>query len=184
MQIVSSILHLQALNVQNADANAALHNASARVHAIAAVHERLYTGKDIRVVSLEVFLASLCSNIEDALGRAGSVQVDSVPIEVPTDMAIPLALVVNELLTNALKYGRSPYHVALKTQEERLVLMVSDAGQGPVTHEKRIGLGSQIVEAVAKQLSACVETTRGPTGYLVTLMIPLQPAPQDESVNS
>jgi two-component sensor histidine kinase len=49
------------------DANAALQNASARVHAIAAVHEKLYTGKDVRVVSLDVFLDSLCSNIGDAL---------------------------------------------------------------------------------------------------------------------
>jgi len=184
LQIVSSILHLQATNVQNAEASAALQNASARVHAIAAVHERLYTGKDIRIVSLDVFLTSLCSNIGDALGHAGSIQVDLVPIEVPTDMAIPLALVVNELLTNALKYGRSPYRIALKTQGERLVLTVSDAGEGPATHERRTGLGSKIVGAVAKQLAATVETTRRPEGYFVELMIPLQAAPKHESADS
>jgi two-component sensor histidine kinase len=69
-------------------------------------------------------------------------------------MAIPLALVVNELLTNALKYGQSPYSVALKTQGERLVLAVGDAGQGPARDKTPTGLGSQIVEVVGKQLSA------------------------------
>jgi two-component sensor histidine kinase len=174
LQIVSSILHLQGANVRNAEANAALQNASARVHAIAAVHERLYGGKDIRVVSLDGFLADLCSNIADALGRAGLVEVDLASVEVPTDMAIPLALIVNELLTNALKYGSPPYRVVLKTQEGQLGLAISDAGPGPATGEKRTGLGSRLVEALANQLAATRETTRRPEGYRVELTMPLQ----------
>ena len=173
LQIVSSILHLQGANVGNAEANAALKTASARVHAIAAVHERLYSGKDIRVVSLDVFLGNLCKDIAGALGRADSVQVDVAPVDVPTDTAIPLGLVVNELLTNCLKYGRSPYLVAVRAQEERLVVAVSDAGPGPATDERRTGLGSQIVGALSKQLAATLETRRRPEGYLVELTIPL-----------
>lgn len=176
MQIVSSMLHLQAAHVQNADANTALQAASARVHAIAAVHERLYTGKDIRVVSLDVFLASLCANIGDAMGGSEPVQVDLASVEVPTDMAIPLALAVNELLTNALKYGRPPYRVILKAQGEHLILTVSDAGLGPATQQKSTGLGSKIIETVATQLVAAVETTRRPDGYVVELVIPRQVA--------
>jgi two-component sensor histidine kinase len=178
LQIVSSILHLQGANVQNAEANAALQNASARVHAIAAVHERLYGGKDIRVVSLDGFLADLCGNIADALGRAGLVEVDLASVEVPTDTAIPLALIVNELLTNALKYGRPPYRVVLETRERRLVLAICDAGPGPATDEKRTGLGSRLVEALAKQLAATRETTRGPEGYRVELTMPPQVPPE------
>lgn len=176
LQIVSSMLHLQAAHVQNADANTALQAASARVHAIAAVHERLYTGKDIRVVSLDVFLASLCANIGDAMGGSEPVQVDLASVEVPTDMAIPLALAVNELLTNALKYGRPPYRVILKAQGEHLILTVSDAGLGPATQQKSTGLGSKIIETVATQLVAAVETTRRPDGYVVELVIPRQVA--------
>lgn len=130
-QIVSGILHLQATHVENADTNAALQSASARVHAIAAVHQGLYTGKDIRVVSLDVFLASLCSNIGDAMGGPEPVQVELVSVEVPTDMAIPLALAVNELLTNSRKYGRPPYCVSLKTQRDHLVLTVRTPARAP-----------------------------------------------------
>jgi two-component sensor histidine kinase len=176
LQIVSSILRLQGSQVRNAEANAALKTASARVHAIAAVHERLYSGKDIRVVSLDAFLGSLCNDIAGALGRADSVQVDLASVEVPTDMAIPLGLVVNELVTNSLKYGRAPHRLALRAQEERLLVAVSDAGPGPATDERRKGLGSQIVEALAKQLAATVEKTRRAEGYVVELTIPLPAA--------
>jgi Histidine kinase len=62
LQIVASILHLQGSHVESPEATAALQNAGARVLAIAAVHERLYTGSDIRVVPLGTFIANLCSN--------------------------------------------------------------------------------------------------------------------------
>jgi two-component sensor histidine kinase len=180
LQIVASILHLQRGHVQNAEAHAALQDASARVRAIAAVHERLYAGKDIRTVPLGAFLASLCSNIGDALGRADAVRVDPASVEVPTDVAIPLALIVNELLTNALKYGRAPYHVVLKAPEGRLVLAISDAGPGPAKDERRKGLGSQIVEALTRQLAATIETFHRAEGYLVQLTVPLHASAKHE----
>jgi two-component sensor histidine kinase len=148
------------------------------------VHERLYAGQDIRVVSLGEFLASLCSNIADALGRADTVQVDLASVEVPTDMAIPLALIVNELLTNALKYGRRPYGVVLKAQDGRLLLATSDAGSGPATDEIRAGLGSQIVQVLTKQLAATIATKRGSEGYIVELTIPLRAPPGHENPDS
>ena len=101
LQIVSSILHLQVPHTQSAEAADAMRSAAARVMAIAAVHERLYTGSDVRVVSLHAFLESLCEEIGRALGCSEDIEVDFGPIEVPTDMAIPLALIVNELVTNA-----------------------------------------------------------------------------------
>lgn len=183
LQIVSGILHLQGMNAQSPEASAALQIASARVLAIASVHERLYTGHDIRVVPLGTFLANLCSNIGDALGRADSIDTDLAPVEVPTDMAVPLALAVNELLTNALKYGRPPYRVTLKETGKHLTLSVADAGTGPPPGEGRTGLGTQIVATVAGQLSAKVETMRRPDGYLVELIIPPQAIRTHESTD-
>ncbi len=173
LQIVSSILHLQCGHTENEEAIKALQNASARVLAIAAVHERLYTGSDIRVVPLGPFLTSLCSNIADALGRADCIEVDIASVDLSTDMAIPLALAVNELLTNAVKYGRSPYRVIVKAQDDRLALTVSDSGQGPATDESRTGLGSRIVKNTARQLGATVETLSCPDGYFVEFIIPM-----------
>jgi len=183
LQIVSSFLHLQRAHVQNAEANAALQSAGARVHAIAAVHERLYGVKDIRVVSLGEFLASLCESIGNALGRGDSLELDLASVEVPTDTAIPVALIVNELLTNALKYGRAPYRTVLKAAEGRLLLTVSDGGSGPPANGTRTGLGSQIVKALARQLGATLETKCRAGGYVVALTIPLKSAPNDEPGN-
>jgi two-component sensor histidine kinase len=182
LQIVSSILHLQSGHTENEEAIKALQNASARVLAIAAVHERLYTGSDIRVVHLGPFLTALCSNIADALGRC--IEVDIASVDVSTDMAIPLALAVNELLTNAVKYGRSPYRVILKAQAGHLALTVSDSGQGPATDESRTGLGSRIVKNTARQLGATVETLSRPDGYFVEFNIAMDVKSNHESPNS
>ena len=95
LQVVSSILQLQLPHTENAEAAAAMRSASTRVMAIAAVHERLYSGHDVRVVSLDTLLADLCRDIGRALGCSGGIHVDLGPIDVPTEMAVPLALTVN-----------------------------------------------------------------------------------------
>jgi two-component sensor histidine kinase len=145
------------------------------------VHERLYSGSDVRVVPLGPFLTTLCNDIADALGRADCIEVDITSVDVSTDMAIPLALAVNELLTNAVKYGRSPYRVILKAQDGRLALTVSDSGQGPATDESRTGLGSRLVKNTAMQLGATVETLNRPDGYFVEFNIPMDVKPDHES---
>ena len=78
----------------------ALRSAAARVLAIAAVHERLYTGEDASVVRLDTFLSDLCGEIGRACGCPDGITTDVQRADVPTDMAIPLALIVNELVTN------------------------------------------------------------------------------------
>ena len=132
---------------------------------------------------LDAFIRDLCRDIEQAMGCADCVEVELASIEVVTDMAIQLSLVLNELLTNALKYGSSPYRVGLQARDGSLVMTVTDAGEGP-TDQERKGLGSQIVAAAAKQLAATIETIRSPEGYRVELRIPLRPAVKDESVDS
>ncbi len=183
LQIVSSILHLQGVHSHNEVATRALQDASARVLAIAAVHEGLYTGSDIRVVPLGSFLAALCNNIGEALGHANCIELDIASVEVPGDTAIPLALGLNELLTNAIKYGRPPYRVALRNHAECLVLTVDDSGEGPPVEETRAGLGSLIVKNATLQLGASLETKRRPGGYSVELTIPV-PQPKHESIDS
>ena len=117
------------------------------------------------------------------MGGADSAEVDIASVDAPTDMAIPLALVVNELLTNAVKYGRSPYRVTLSGHDGRLVLTVSDGGLGPATDESPTGLGSHIVRTAARQLGAALEATCRPGGYSVELNIPLHSAPKNESLD-
>ena len=184
LQIVSGILGLQAAHSRNDEAKAALQEASARVHAVAAVHERLYgDGSDIRVVALGPFLKALGANIGDALGRVDSLVLDITSFDVATDMAIPLALAVNELLTNAIKYGQPPYRLGLHARNGGLLLTVSDSGRGPAGEVPRTGLGSRIVQSVAQQLEASLETSLRPEGYFVELIIPMPAMAKHENID-
>ena len=132
LQIVSSILKLQVPHTQSPEAADALRSAAARVLAIAAVHERLYTSDDIRAVSLNVFLQDLCQDTGRALGCPHGIEGDFDAVDVNTDMAIPLALIVNELVTNAIKHVGPPCRVTIrKSAPDTLLLSVSDRGQGP-----------------------------------------------------
>jgi two-component sensor histidine kinase len=114
LQIVSGLLHLGMAQIENAEAAEVMRGAAARVLAIAAVHERLYTGDDVKVVALDAFLGNLCGDIARALGCAARIEIDLGPTEVPTDMAVPLALIVNELVTNAIKYADPPYRITMR----------------------------------------------------------------------
>lgn len=173
LQIVSSVLNLQGAHLQNNEAKAALREASARVIAIAAVHERLYTGGDVRVVSLDGLLENLCGSIGEASG-CEDIAVSLAPATAPTDMAIPVALIANELLTNAIKYGRPPFRVLLETSDGNIILTVTDAGAGATGKGLRSGLGSRLVKSLATQLGARLNTSHRADGYYIELIAPLR----------
>ena len=78
------------------------------------MHERLYTGEDTRTVRLDTFLRDLCHDIHRASGSPGGIETDFDRVDVPTDMAVPLALIVNELVTNVIKHVGPPCGIALE----------------------------------------------------------------------
>jgi two-component sensor histidine kinase len=176
LQIVSSILQLQVSDAQDEGTADALRNAAARVLAIAAVHERLYTGDDVAVVRLDTFFADLCQDIGRSYGCQDSIRCEADRVDVPTDMAIPLALILNELVTNAVKYAVPPCDVTLRAGTESLTLAIADKGQGPAKVQPRRGMGTRIVEGLCAQLGAQMETKQESTGYRIEVTVPL-PAP-------
>jgi two-component sensor histidine kinase len=93
-------------------------------------------------------------------------------------MAIPLALIVNELVTNVIRHVGPPCHVAIRTDlQGGLAIGVSDTGHGPSGEAQRTGMGTRIVQVLTKQLGARVETKLGEQGYSVEMTIPV-PAKQ------
>jgi two-component sensor histidine kinase len=177
LQIFSSVLQLQIPHTQSTDAADALRSAAARVLAVAAVHERLYTGEDVSVVRLDAFLSDLCDEIGRAYGCPDDgIRTDVQAVDVPTDMAIPLALIVNELVTNVVKHVGPPCRISLRSElGDALKLIVSDTGQGPAKGQPRLGLGTRIVDAFSTQLGAQVETKQVSGGYNIELTVPLPP---------
>ena len=137
LQIVSSLLHLQARKAGAAAQQ--FHSAAARVAAIAAVHQELQKFDDVGTVALDRYLTDLCKELATASGSAEQARplvVDADPLVVSTDLAVPLALIVNELVTNAIQHSRpggkdGRVHVVLKNAPDNFSVSVSDPGDGP-----------------------------------------------------
>jgi two-component sensor histidine kinase len=92
---------------------------------------------------------------------------------VPREQAVALALIINELLTNAFRHGAPPCRVILQdggTDDFRLI--VSDCGAGPKNGDNKAGLGSRIITAFVQQIGGSMQTTADSGGYHRELHVP------------
>ncbi len=174
LQLISAMIGLQARRLEG-DAQGVLRRAAERVDAVALVHRRLYTSNDVEFVELDQYLENLVAEFRRALepdGAVGKIELTTQPIRVETDKAVSIGLIVNELVTNALKYayaGREPGSVRIGMAQAPggLRLSVEDDGVGypapaaPQPRAKGTGIGGMIVKAMADTLHATI--THDPT---------------------
>jgi two-component sensor histidine kinase len=178
LQIVSALLHLQAKTAGAAESQ--FRNAAARITAIAAVHHQLHKSDYVGTVQLDQYLTDLCQEIASASGnvyRTGSLVVDAVPLTIPNDIAVPLALIVNELLTNAIQHARpvgegGAIQVVVRSEPDEFSVCVSDPGSGPDPKQATSGLGTRLVDALTRQINATITKQRLVAGYAVTVTVP------------
>lgn len=169
LQIIASLLHLQAASSDNNDIKAALTNAMGRVAAVAQVHRRLYTSHDLNSVMLNQYLESLLEDLRRSAegDRLTQLTLVSDPIEIDPDRAVAIGIVVNELVMNAVKYaypnGAGPIHVKLLANGDKVILSITDEGIGiqATPAPGSTGMGQRIVSAMAQKLDAQQE--RDPT---------------------
>lgn len=162
LQLVSSILSLDAATPGEVDARERLRRAGARVMAVASVHELIYRSGQVATVDLDGYLVDLCRSLGASV--QGTVSCRAVPVRLDTDHAISLALMVNELVANAFGHGlrdRSDGHVEVTCDRDgdELVLRVADNGSGKPVGGRQ-GLGTRIIDAMVSQLDATM--TEGP----------------------
>jgi PAS domain S-box-containing protein len=166
LQIVSSLINLQARTLAEPTLRAAFDETQQRIQSIALVHERLYQSKDLARISLDEYFGSLVENLlyaHDAAARGISSKI-SAAVEVPVSVAIPCGLIVNELATNSLKYAFPKHHggtirVTLEERAGEVELVVADDGVGlppNIDPRKATSLGLDLVFTFAEQLGATV----------------------------
>jgi two-component sensor histidine kinase len=183
LQIVTGMLHLQANSVNDPKLSKYLAEASNRISAIGRAYERLAYDAEVDSIDLGAYLQAVCA---DAISSSRwKLAVNAVPgILIHPDRAIPIALIANELVTNATKYafvGRTTGHVQVslsQPNENAILLLVRDNGVGlppEFTLTKSKGLGMRVVTALAKQLGGDVSQGRVPDGTEFALLIPLKP---------
>jgi len=164
------------------DAAGQFHDAAARVAAIAAVHQQLHMSDDVGTVALDQYLVDLCREITAASSssdQAWTIAVDAAPLVIRTDLAVPLGLIVNELVTNAIQHARPSsgsgrVQIALKTAPDLFSISVSDAGKGTplYANTQPSGIGARMIEAFARRIDATITKGRRPAGYSVRVTVP------------
>jgi two-component sensor histidine kinase len=183
LQIVSAMLHLQANTVDDDAVKAHLAEASGRVSAIGRAYERLSYDADVENIDLGPYLQAVCADAMSG-GPHCKLQFSAAPgIELDPDRAISLALIVNELVTNAVKHGlsgRGDGQISVRLDrhdDDTARISVRDDGVGLPAgfdlNESR-GLGTRIVAGLAKQLEAAVSHRGDGGGTEFVLMVPLK----------
>jgi two-component sensor histidine kinase len=163
LAIVSSLVQMQANLVADPAAREMMKDTQARISAIASLHKRLYTSPDVRTVEINAYLKSLADEVAAGL-NLGSRKLTFLPAEaevnLATDKAVSLGVIVTELLTNAAKYaypGTGPGEIRLRVglvDQHHAQVAVEDDGVGwSGTGEiKGSGFGSRIIKAMTQTL--------------------------------
>jgi two-component sensor histidine kinase len=184
LAIVASMLKLQASEVNDPELTPHLEEAAYRVLAVAKAHERIHQGNGPDRLDLGVYVSDICRDLNDAVSIR-HIEVAAEPgINVMTDRAVPIALMANELITNAVKYayqGNQSGNIWVRVAhgaDDMIELSVCDEGRGlPADFDIRSapGLGMRIVRTLSRQLDATIELRRLDPGTKFVLTVPREP---------
>ena len=165
-QIVSNLLDLQLQYTENQDALAILRECSNRIKSISLIHEKIYMSKDSNTINLKDYLNELSSQL---LSSYNTMSINVVlytnleTIFIDTDMAIPIGLIINEMISNSLKYAfidnsirNNKIEIESKKDNELLTVYYHDNGRGidsefDITTTRTMGL--QLVSSLVKQMN-------------------------------
>jgi two-component sensor histidine kinase len=185
LAMISSLATLQSNIVTDPAAKAALAEMRARILAIAGIHRRLYTSADVRQVDLDAYLKNLGGELLAAVGEGEQAHALTVHadtnVRISTDRAISVAMVVTELVTNALKYaypegqsGEIRIYLAAESADRAVVRVEDDGvgwtGSGPALGT---GLGSRIIQAMTKSLHGDLVYRQKGRGTSVAFSFPI-----------
>ncbi|KAA5610545.1 sensor histidine kinase [Rhodovastum atsumiense] len=186
LQIIASLLNLQASRIRMPEARAEFQAARDRIRALATLHRHLYAEGELHTINMRSFLTELCGQLLQAVGDPSriSLTIEAPELQISSDQAVPLALVVTEAVSNAVKYafpnGRAGHiQVCLTTEgEDRARLVIEDdgvgipAGRAETETGVRDGIGLQLIRGFARQLGAPLTVTEdGGTRYELDLTL-------------
>lgn len=179
LTMIGSLLRLQARTIDDPTISAKLETMLVRVDALATVHRRLYQAEDITRFDVGAFAENLVSDVIGSSGRDNIVvAADVASIDVSSSKAAALGLVLNEILTNAIKHayddGR-PGTLRLSTKLEGGfgTTMVCDDGPGIARPAPRPGMGTTLISRLSRQVGAEVSWSDAAPGTCVTLRFPI-----------
>jgi PAS domain S-box-containing protein len=170
LQLISSLLSVQSRTATTPEASHQLTTAASRVAALGRVHHRLHLLDHLDRVEFKQYLTHLCEDLSRLLCEDSAdcaIVVEGASGEIATTMAIPLGFIVNELVTNSVKYAKGNIKVRFETSAAGHTLSVGDQGPGlPAGFEatRSKGLGMKIVLSQVKQIRGALNIQPGDNG--------------------
>ena len=191
LQVVSSLLTFQSDALENEEAAEAFRESQNRIQAMANVHEHLYRSDNLAQIDMANYIKELVSYLRQSYWAYGVVpKVEVADITLDVDTAIPCGLLINELVSNAIKHAfpsrregesdtpRGEVHIALHPAGDGLELVVSDDGAGlpeDADLETAKSLGLRLVNLLTRQLQGELQVERGrESGTSFRITFPVQ----------
>lgn len=177
LQMVASLIVMQSRTIPDPSIRESLLAMLARVEALSTVHRRLYQTSDVTSFDVGDFVRDLVTDLISAFGSDRiRTMLDLEPVSVPSDKAAPIALMVNELVTNALKHafnGRADGTIDVRVGKPngRLRIEVTDNGHGMDGPPANGSFGLKLVNSLARQLQADVTWADAQPGTRVCIEI-------------
>jgi PAS domain S-box-containing protein len=183
LQIISSILNLQANSINNEEIRNLFEDSQDRIKSMALVHENLYKTKDFSKIDFEIYVSSLVHNLCRSYGaEENNIQckLDLEKVYLSIDIAIPCGLIINELVSNSLKHAfansnKGVIFVQLKQSGREISIVIADNGKGmkkaldPLNTQS---LGLQLVYALIEQIDGKIaqESVKG-TKFIINFTV-------------
>jgi len=186
LQMISSLILMQSRTIQDEAVKQSLITMLERIEALSTMHRRLYQSQDVSKFDVSDFARDLVS---DLLATSGRPQITSKlelePIVVPAEKATPVALIVNELVTNALKHAfkdnAGSIGIKMTQPDGHLILEVSDDGVGMDGKATDGTFGMRLIRQLGRQLRAEVEWRNASPGTHVIVRMPNETAQKKET---
>ena len=170
LQLISSMMRLQSGTIDDPQMLHVFKESQDRVKTMARIHEELYRSKDLARIDFANYVKGLTTNLVRSFGSGIELTVESNEVYFGIDTAIPCGLIINELVSNCLKYAfqgeqQGEIQIGLRSDgDDRFTLTVRDNGVGfpaDVDFQNTNSLGLQLVNTLAKQLRGTIQLDRG-----------------------
>lgn len=182
LQVISSLLYLQSQKIQDESLLELFRESQNRVGSMALIHEHLYQSDNFAQADFGTYVQALLTTLFESYGapeRQISYHLETYGIKLSVNNAVPCGLLVNEIVSNALKYAfptgqQGQIAIELKIVHEKYQLVISDNGVGmPETSQIRAGsLGLRLIQQLVLQLGGTLERT-GPPGTTYKIVFPI-----------
>jgi two-component sensor histidine kinase len=166
LEVVSSLLALQSAQIDDPSVQDAMQASQNRVNSMGILHQKLYQGEHLAFIEMKNYFINLSENILDSYNATDRVTIDCTMNEINLDIdtAVPIGLIVNELLTNSLKYAftkgqMGTVKLSLEDKGQNILqLKIADNGIGKsLIHKPQgTGFGTQLVDLLTKQLDGTI----------------------------